>query len=120
MAVPNPDTDLASSSLSSLTGLVSTQLLGINLLPVVHAHISGDMLLSKVLAASSQFKNFTVENGLVYLRKDGRKLLCIPEHIRLQERDLWEIIISKAHSLVVHLGSMKMLAYLRDHVWWKS
>lgn len=34
-------------------------------------------------------------------------------------RTLREIFISEAHSLLAHLGSVKTLSYLRDHVWWK-
>ena len=29
-------------------------------------------------------------------------------------------MISKAHSLLAHLGANKTLDYLRDHVWWKD
>ena len=35
-------------------------------------------------------------------------------------RNIHEIIISEAHSVLAHLGANKTLNYLRDHVWWKE
>ncbi len=80
-AVPGSEMDLTSSSLSSLTGLVSSHLLGVDLLPVIHSHISGDSTLSKILDSPSHFKNFSVDDGLIYLCEDGCKLLCMPENV---------------------------------------
>ncbi len=35
-------------------------------------------------------------------------------------RSIKEVVIDEAHSLLAHLGTCKTLAYLQDHVWWKS
>lgn len=38
----------------------------------------------------------------------------------VQGRNVHEIVIAEAHSLLAHLGASKTLAYLRDNVWWKD
>ncbi len=74
----------------------------------------------RILEAPSQFKNFEKMNNLLYLKEKGYQLLCIPAEMIINGRSLREIFISEVHSLLAHLSSVKTLAYLRDHVWWKS
>ena len=50
---------------------------------------------------------------------DGKSLLCVPK-LTVNGRNIHEVIISEAHSILAHLGANKTLNYLRDHVWWKS
>lgn len=66
-----------------------------------------------------QFKKFEVVNSLVFLKDWSRDLLCVPD-IQVTGRNMREIVISHAHSLLAHLGSQKMSDLLRDHVWWKT
>jgi hypothetical protein len=61
-----------------------------------------------------------VENRLIYLNEQERKLLCILEKVVINGHTLREIIISEAHSLLTYLGPFKTYAYLWDHIWWKA
>jgi hypothetical protein len=54
------------------------------------------------------------------LKESDHKLLCIPEKVTVEGCTLREIIISEGHSLLAHLGATKTIAYLHDHVWWKT
>jgi Integrase zinc binding domain len=40
--------------------------------------------------------------------------------VLINGRSAHEMIISKAHSLLTHLGVAKTISYLQDHVWWKD
>ena len=42
---------------------------------------SEDSLFKPMLKNLAQFRNFEVEDGLIYLKKKGRELLCIPRII---------------------------------------
>lgn len=55
----------------------------------------------------------------VYLKDEECKLLYIP-NIMICGRDVHEIVLSKADSLLAHLGANKTLDYIRDHLWWKT
>ncbi|KZT28187.1 hypothetical protein NEOLEDRAFT_1059010, partial [Neolentinus lepideus HHB14362 ss-1] len=77
-----------------------------------------DPWFKQILEHSREYKNFDITEGLVYLRSDEHRLLCIPD-IRVNGRSAREIVISHAHSLLAHLGYHKTLEFLRDHVWWK-
>lgn len=66
------------------------------------------------------FKNFDVSSdGLVHLKLDDWNVLCIPA-VKIDDRNLQEVVISEAHSLLAHLSPWKILAYLREQVWWKD
>ena len=78
-----------------------------------------DKFFHNILKQSSEFKNFLVQDGYVYLRDNDRNILCIPD-IQIGSRRIREIIISYAHSILAHLGPRKTLFYLRDNVWWKD
>lgn len=72
------------------------------------------------MLAPKEFRNFSVKDGVLFMHSGGRDLLCIPEGARLHEGLVRETIINEAHSLLAHLGADKTIAYLRDHVWWKT
>ncbi|KIM57516.1 hypothetical protein SCLCIDRAFT_130237, partial [Scleroderma citrinum Foug A] len=78
-----------------------------------------DKFFSDIVKQPMNYKNFEVNSGLVYLRDNGRRVLCIPD-IALGNQRLREVIISHAHSILVHLGPSKTTNYLRDNVWWKG
>jgi hypothetical protein len=78
-----------------------------------------DPIFKKIMEKPSDFKNFSVKDGLIYIREHDRDALCIP-NIAINGRNIREIVISEAHSLLAHLGTNKTLAYLRDYVWWKD
>jgi transposase InsO family protein len=78
-----------------------------------------DPFFKNILEAPKEYKNFELEGGLIFLKVDNKRLLCIPR-IVVEGRSAQEVVISHAHSLLAHLGAHKTLIYLRDHVWWKQ
>ena len=91
-----------------------------DLLDAVRKGYEHDRTFKRILEAPNQFKNFETKDGLIYLKDKGYQLLCIPADMIINGKSLREVFISEAHSLLAHLSSVKTLAYLRDHVWWKT
>jgi len=63
-----------------------------------------------VLANPKEFKNFVVDDGIIFRREGASKVLCIP-NIIIDGNRAREIVISHAHSILAHLGSRKTLNY---------
>jgi RNase H-like domain found in reverse transcriptase/Reverse transcriptase (RNA-dependent DNA polymerase)/Integrase zinc binding domain len=105
---------------TSLIEAVSGGRDSIDLLEAIKNKYIDDPFFKNVAEHPREFKNFEVtKGGLVYLKIQGRKLVCIPK-VTGNGRNVREIVISEAHSLLAHLGTNKTLDYLRDHVWWKE
>ncbi len=114
------DADIT-AKVTSLVSLLNEKILGVNLINVIQLNYSKDPTFAKILEAPKSHKNFVVQNGLIYLKEEGdQEVLGVPDHVIIDGRNLREIIISEAHSLLAHLGTSKTCAYLRDHIWWKS
>ncbi|SJL12635.1 uncharacterized protein ARMOST_16064 [Armillaria ostoyae] len=111
--------DENSSSNTSLIDVLANGLPKIDLAFVLRDRYAGDTLFQKILAKPKDFRNFEHRNGLIFLKLEDRELLCIPDYVH-KGRSIKEIVIDEGHSLLAHLGTRKTLAYLRDHVWWKS
>ena len=90
---------------------------GIDFVNEIRHKYGEDSLFKPILKNPAQFRNFEVEDGLIYLKEQGRKLLCISKII-IQGCSTQEIIISEAHSMLAHLRASKTLDYLQDHTWW--
>ncbi|KAF8809604.1 hypothetical protein BYT27DRAFT_7021404, partial [Phlegmacium glaucopus] len=73
--------------------------------------------LKSIIEKLKEFRNFEVNNSLIYLKVSGKKLLCIPR-IMVNDRSLHEITISEAHSIFAHLGASKTLDYLSGGKTW--
>jgi hypothetical protein len=117
-----PETEGASTSNPSdtaLADLVSSSHGGIDLLSELHKNYHKDPLFDLILKKPTEFRNFEVENGLVYLKEKESRLLCIPK-VLINGQSAREIVISEAHSLLAHLGASKTLDYLQDQCWWKD
>lgn len=80
---------------------------------------SEDKFFANILVNPTHYKDFEFTDGLHLLKWDNRRILCIP-NIRIGERNVREIVISHAHSILAHLGSHKTMFYLRENVWWPS
>ena len=93
--------------------------LGIDLLTDLRGRYAEDTFFKVVLGQPKDFRNFESKEGLVYLKENDRRVLCIPK-VLVRGRSAREIVISEAHSILAHLGASKTLDYLRDHVWWKD
>ncbi|PBK80777.1 hypothetical protein ARMGADRAFT_860420, partial [Armillaria gallica] len=93
---------------------------GLNFEKAIQHRYSDDPLFKKVVENPDHFANFkwNQDTGLLYLKKDNDRLLCIP-CILVNGCSAQEIIISEAHSILAHLGASKTLDYLHQSVWWK-
>ncbi|QRV77164.1 Pol polyprotein/retrotransposon [Ceratobasidium sp. AG-Ba] len=78
-----------------------------------------DPTLKHIATETSQYRNFELRDGTLYLRRDDVLLLCIPD-VKIGNRSVREVIITHAHSILAHLGAKKTLAWLRTQVWWKT
>ena len=104
---------------ASLADVILESNAEIDLFEELKGHYHEDPMYKSIMDKPKEFRNFEVKDDLIYLKENGRKLLCIPK-ILVKNRNLREIIISEAHSILAHLGAHKTLHYLRDHVWWKD
>jgi hypothetical protein len=107
------------SEFPSLVNVVSESRDGIDLLQKLQGRYAEDSMFKAILEKPNNYRNFVVENNLVFLKSEKSKVLCIPK-VLINGRSVREIIISEVHSLLAHLGASKTLDYLRDHVWWKD
>ncbi|PBK84502.1 hypothetical protein ARMGADRAFT_943328 [Armillaria gallica] len=91
---------------------------GLDFEKAIQHRYSDDPLFKRVVENPDHFANFewNQDTGLLYLKKDNDRLLCIPR-VLVNGRSAQEIIISEAHSILAHLGASKMLDYLRQSVW---
>ena len=103
----------------SLLNVISESTDGIDFIRELKGKYTDDPLFKTIIDKPREYKNFLVENGLVYLKSQGHKLLCIP-NILIGKRTAREIVLTEAHSLLAHLGANKTLDYIRDHLWWKT
>ena len=97
----------------SLLNVVATGCEGVDFPKILQGRYHEDSFFKTILENPKHYKNFVVETGLVYIKMNDRNLLCIPK-LYLQGRNIREIVISEAHSLLAHLGANKTLAYLQD------
>jgi hypothetical protein len=91
----------------------------IDLLSELHKNYDKDPIFDLMLKKPSEYRNYEVENGLVYLKEKESQLMCIPK-VLISGCSAREIVISEAHSLLDHPGVNKMLYCLRDQCWWKD
>jgi hypothetical protein len=96
---PTPDT--------SLIDVVPGGREGIDILEVIKGKYDGNIFFKTIIEKPKEFQNFEVtKGGLVYLKDQERKLVCIPKII-VDGRNIREIIIAEAHSLLAHLGTVR-------------
>nr|GAT48782.1 gag-pol polyprotein [Mycena chlorophos] len=103
----------------SLLTVVNSGWHGLDLAKFLANKYDQDLFFKHILENPKGFKNFEVQDGLIYLKETDRRVLCVPR-LTHHGRNIREIIISEAHSILAHLGTRKTLDYLRDHVWWKE
>ena len=103
----------------SLLDLVSQSLQGLDLLAEFRGRYDSDPTFRPIIDKPGDFRNFEIDEQLIYIKKQGKRVLCIPS-ILIQGRKAHEIVISEAHSLLAHLGASKTTDYLQDHCWWKN
>jgi hypothetical protein len=91
----------------------------VDLLEELQGKYSSDVFFKSILERPTKFRNFEIEEQLIYLKEEHRRVLCILKVV-IQGRSARELVISEAHSMLAHLGLSKTLDYLREHVWWKD
>jgi hypothetical protein len=99
--------------------LLTHENLGIDLLSGVRDKYKEDPFFRVILEKPKEYRNFEYKEGLIYLKDNDTRTLCVPKAL-IEGRSIREILISEAHSLLAHLGAGKTLDYLRDVVWWKD
>ena len=104
---------------TSLLGVVSGRRDGIDLMSVLKDKYGQDLFFKTILENPKHYRNFEVNKGLVYLKTNGEKVLCIPK-ILVEGQNVREIVIEEAHSVLAHLSTTKTLIYLKEYVWWKT
>jgi transposase InsO family protein len=102
-----------------LIDVVASDEVGFDFPASLKGRYAEDSFFSHILEKPRDHKNFEVKDGLIFLNGEGQMVLCIPS-CTINGRNVREIIISHAHSILAHLGSQKTIAYLRDQVWWKE
>ncbi|KAG9221532.1 hypothetical protein CCMSSC00406_0009355 [Pleurotus cornucopiae] len=116
---PNTDTRTNIVAPPSLLHVVAESPYGLNLEDILRFRYLEDPFYKAIIDKPKDYRNFKVTDGLVYLNEKERTVLCIPK-ITHEGRNLREIVIAEAHSLLAHLGTHKTVDYLRDSVWWKD
>ena len=119
VSIPNEEmmSDPRQADQSLLVDLITSDAENVNLLKELCNKYSEDSFFKMVIEKPTDYCNFEVKNGLIYLKERESLLLCIPR-VLIHGRSAREIVISEAHSLLAHLGTTKTLDYLQDHVWW--
>jgi hypothetical protein len=112
-------TEAGKSEKTLLVNVLAEVAEGIDLEAILRDQCAQDPLFKAVVERPKQYRNFEVQDSLVYLRLQERVILCVPK-VYVKGRSVREIVITEAYSLLAHLGASKMLAYLQDYVWWKE
>ena len=99
--------------------LLAYESLGLDMTSELRGKYGEDSFFKAILEKPKEFRNFEIEGQWIYLKENNWRVLCIPK-VLIQGQSAREIIISKAHSMLAHLGANKILDYLQDYVWWKD
>ena len=81
-------------------------------------HYKSDLFFKMILDSPKTYYNFEQRNGYIVLKARDHIMICVPDVI-MDECKARECLIAQVHSVLAHLGTVKMLAYLQDHFWWK-
>lgn len=111
--------DILTDSNINLTDLVHSGDPTIDIHGSISHKYSEDPFFKEILRQPAHYKNFQVSNGLVFLKSNNKRILCIPD-VFIKDRKVHEVLMSHAHSLLAHLGTRKTVIYLRESVWWKG
>ncbi|KAJ3514734.1 hypothetical protein NLJ89_g2201 [Agrocybe chaxingu] len=114
-----PEVLARSSEPASLLELVSMSTAGLDLVKELRNRYAEDPFFKRIVEKPNEFRNFEEQSGLIYLKNNEDRVLCIPR-ILVKGRSAREIVIAEAHSLLAHLSASKTVEYLRQQVWWKD
>ena len=103
----------------NLTYLVNQSEQGFSLPGCLRGQYENDDFFAPIVKNPIGYNHFALDDGLLYHKTDGRRVLCVPD-VEISGRKVREMLITHAHSILAHLGSEKTLNYLRENVWWKG
>ncbi|KAJ3511636.1 hypothetical protein NLJ89_g3978 [Agrocybe chaxingu] len=91
---------------------------GIDVLKAIKGRYKDDPLFKPIVEKPKEYKNFEYDEtgGLLYLKQETRRLLCIP-NVKVANRSIREIVISEGHSVLAHLSFKKTYDYLHEYSW---
>lgn len=101
----------------SLTEVITDAEPGFNIAKIIRNKYHQDSFFKDIIRRLTHFKDFKLEDGLIFLIAGARKALGIPD-VKVKLRRVREVIIMHAHSILAHLGAWKTLNYLKEDVWW--
>ncbi|EJD38758.1 DNA/RNA polymerase [Auricularia subglabra TFB-10046 SS5] len=78
-----------------------------------------DPFLNQILKNPNDYRNFRVENDIIYMITEEERLICVPD-AKVDGRSVRKVVISQAHSILAHLSAHKTLLYVRSIFWWKN
>ena len=102
-----------------LTEVISTINPKIKLPDCIRGQYANDPFFKVILDKPGSFPNFEINDGLVFMKSNGDRLLGIPD-IQIEGKKIRMFLIANAHIILAHLGPKKTLTYLRDSCWWKT
>ena len=64
---------------------------------------------------------FGIKQGLIFTKNNlSRDVICISSKAIHKGKQLIEITINHAHSIISHFGQFKTTQYIRRYFWWQS
>lgn len=118
MSTKDHDTELDNRLDNNFVGTTKT-IGGFDIEEIVRWQYWEDDFFRLTFQNPKHYKNFTIGNRVLYQISEGKRLLCIPKG-KHQRCSICEIVIAEVHGILAYLGHRKTLAYLKDHVWWKT
>jgi hypothetical protein len=83
---PAPSEPQATISDPMLLDIISQSLHGLDLIKELRGKFKLDPAFHSIIARPDDFRNFEIDDQLVYLKKQGRRMLCIPK-VEIQGRN---------------------------------
>ncbi|SCV70782.1 BQ2448_3544 [Microbotryum intermedium] len=76
-----------------------------------------DPFFKKIITSREQFRNFVMEDDLLYLNDKGRMRLCVPfGHV--QKRSMRELVLQHGHTVLGHAGAYRLVGWLQGKFYW--
>ncbi|TFY62432.1 hypothetical protein EVG20_g6704, partial [Dentipellis fragilis] len=117
--IQSPEEEIMSATAPRLTSVLAQGNPDFDIPTCLQGRYTDDPFFQLVVSNPDHYTNFEIKDGLIFLKDSGRRIFCIPD-IKIGGRNVRELVISQAHSILAHLGARKTVYYLKDNVWWKD
>ncbi|KEP45019.1 hypothetical protein V565_329150 [Rhizoctonia solani 123E] len=84
---------------------------------VIRGRYAEDEFFKTIETNPSQFRNFILEDGLIYMKSELGHALCVPD-IKEENNSVREIVIHDTHSKLGHAGYKRTKYAMRGRLWW--